>query len=81
MSRRSGLDFGTWVWQWAECQPDYIKAALEKEIVGDGWLFRQPAKEQVKILTGAPKEFVQSIVKQIKQEAAITLGYNPFNTR
>jgi hypothetical protein len=73
------LDFGSWVWEWAECQSDDIKAHLENEIIGEGWLFRQPANEQVKILTGAPQRFVQSILKQIKAEAAIQLGFNPFH--
>lgn len=70
--------WGTWVWEYASQSKD-IQEHLEKEIVGDGWLYRQPPKEQIAILDGAPKEFIQSISGLLKPETQIKLGFNPFS--
>lgn len=71
------LQFGEWAWQYASQSPE-IQAHLEKEIIGEGWLFRQPAKEQLQVLEGAPKRFIESVVHGLKPEAAIRLGFNPY---
>ena len=55
-----------------------IKAHLEDEVVGDGWLFHRSAKEQARVLSGAPEEFVKRIAKKLKPEVQINLGFNPY---
>lgn len=73
----ANLTLGEWTWQYASQSTDILQH-LENELTRDDWLFRQPAKEQTSILQGAPKEFVQEIIKKLKPETAISLGYNPF---
>ena len=75
------LEFGDWIWQWHACQSPDIQEHLEKEIVGEGWLFRQPAAEQKKILEGAPERFMLKIMGRLKPETVIALGYNPYQRR
>lgn len=65
-------------WAFHARMPQSIKAQLEVELIGDGWLFGQSAKEQTKILKDAPQEFVQKIAGQLKPEVQIQYGRNPF---
>jgi hypothetical protein len=67
------------LWSYHDALADPIlKAHLQQEVVGDGWLQRQSAKSQEQILAAAPKEFVEKIVKELRPEVAIKLGLNPY---
>lgn len=55
-----------------------IKAFLEGQVVGEGWLSRQSAKEQSNVLKHAPEHFVKRIAKTLKPEVQIDLGLNPY---
>jgi hypothetical protein len=66
------------LWSYHDALDPILKAHLQKEVVGDGWLQRQSAKSQEQILAAAPKEFVEKIVKELRPEVAIKLGLNPY---
>jgi hypothetical protein len=67
------------IWSYHDALADpQLKAHLQQEVLGDGWLQRQSAKSQEQILAAAPQEFVESIVKELRPEVAIKLGLNPY---
>lgn len=71
----------TWeaLWSFHESlESQELKDFLQDEVVGQGWLYRQPARTQTLVLEHAPDEFVDRIVCNIKPEVAIKLGQNPF---
>ena len=70
------------LWSYHDALADAaLKTHLQEEIIGEGWLYRQPAKTQKLILAQAPPEFIQSIVSELKPEVAIELGFNPYIKR
>ena len=70
------------VWAYHEAiEDEVIKAALEEEVVGSGWLYRQTLKVQRSVLTHAPIEFVKKIASNLKPEIQIEMGLNPFSRR
>ena len=67
------------LWTYHECiEDDEIKRALEVEVIGEGWLFRQSEKQQTHILEHAPESFIKPIASQLKPRVAIRYGHNPF---
>lgn len=58
-----------------------LKAHLQEEIIGDGWLYRQSAKAQEQILKDAPRDFVERIMGKLKPETMIKMGFNPYLRR
>lgn len=67
------------IWEYYDSITDpEIKAQLQKEIVGQDWLATRSAKEQKRVLEGAPKEFLDSVRKVLRPEVQIVLGYNPY---
>lgn len=71
----------TWeaLWSFHDALEDQeLKDFLQEEVVGHGWLYRQSAKEQKKVLTGAPQEFLKRIAKNLKPELQIEMGINPY---
>lgn len=75
-----GLQFSwTDLWAYYEAIEDpKLKDHLEEEVIGQGWLYRQSAKEQKKVLTGAPESFVKRVAKNLRPEVQIDLGFNPY---
>lgn len=74
----------TWLdyWNYYEALEDKdLREHLEQEAIGQGWLYRQPVNGQVEVLSHAPKSFVSRISMELKPEAAIKLGFNPFLRR
>lgn len=69
----------TWDHFWAyfdKVEDKEIKAHLLKESLGEGWIYRQNAREQIKILEAAPDWFVKAIARGLKPQAQSYFGYN-----
>lgn len=73
----------TWehLWEFHKSSDAEIKARLENEVIGDGWLYRQTSKDQIEILKSAPIEFIQTIAKELKPDTQIRFGINPYRER
>lgn len=70
------------LWEYHDALEDpALKAHLEDEVVGNGWLYRQSSKAQERVLEHAPKDFIERIASALKPEVAIKLGFNPFVRR
>ena len=67
------------VWNFHDAleSPD-LKAHIEEEVIANGWLYRQTAREQQNVLKHAPESFVKRIASGLKPEVQIAMGINPY---
>lgn len=66
------------LWAFHEGAMPDIQEHIENEVIGGGWLFRQSAKDQKRILAHAPETFVKQVASRLKPELATELGHNPY---
>ena len=57
------------------------KTHIEKEVMADGWLYRQTAREQQNVLKHAPESFIKRIASGLKPEVQIAMGINPYSSQ
>ena len=59
----------SWQYFWAYYQRhESARLEMNAEVIGDNWLFDQPAEAQIEVLEHAPKDFIEQIKAHLKPD-------------